>query len=517
MISKVAVKEFLNRDLDDWTWMKDLRKRQVLEEIYTLAPHFKFKTEPYLHQAVCFLIGMYNPYFSFHLDLGFGKTKLTLDLINLRKQRRQKYLILAPSVVSVMSWMTEIEIHSNLDAIPVIGTEEDRRYALKEKADLYIMNCDGLKWLLCEKGKKKKGNEGGMIPIEKKIREFSKLFNGVVIDESHLKGLKNHKSLNYKLCKKISKDSAFRYGLTGTPMGRNPMDLWPQFFLVDRGETLGSTLGMFQQAFFSEKIGWHGGREYEFKSKMERVFNQMLGHRSIRYAEEELFDVPPVIRKTIETTFSVELAKYYERALQGLKEELKGGYKTLENNFMKLRQLTAGFLYFKNEDLKRTVLDFDPNPKLEVLEELLLEISERDSIIIYHEFQHSGNLIEALLKKLKISYGRLYGGSKDKTMIVEKFINKQFRVFIINSASGGTGLNLQISRYGIFYESPVSPITRRQTEGRFTGARQTLHRCAFIYDISIKGSIDGRISQLLAEGKNLFDAIINGKIDINSL
>lgn len=514
MISKKAVNDFLKRPLDNWYWMKDLKRRQVFDEIVKLAPDFKFKTSPYKHQMACFLIGMYNPYFNWHLDMGFGKTKLSLDLIKLRKKRNEKYLILVPSTVSVTGWINEINIHSDFDAIKVVGSVADREYALSQDVDLYVMNYDGLQWLLCEQGTNKK-DKGAMLPIEQKIKDFSKLFSGIVMDETHLKGIKNQQSLTWKLCKAISKNSRFRYGLTGTPMGKDPQDLWPQFYLMDRGETLGETIGLYRQAFFTSSFGYFGGIEHKFNSKKEKLLHEMIAHRSIRYSEDELSDVPPVVRKNIEVEFTQEIQAYYNRALNGLREELKGGFKTLENGFMKLRQLSSGFLYFKNEK-ERISLDFDPNPKIDALEELLLSIKDEDKVIIFCDFIETGNKIEELLNKLKIMYVRLYGGTKDsdRENAQKLFTNsRHHRVFLANSQSGGTSLNLQVAKYGIFFESPIDPITRKQAEKRFTGARQQ-HKIAFIYDIIMKDSKDEAILQSIAEGKSIFDAIIEGKIKL---
>ena len=565
MISKQVVKEFLNQELDDWSWIKKATEEELLTELKLISPNFKFKIKPRLCQLACLLLGYWNKDFNFWLDMGVGKSKVILDIISLQRSlgKKDKVLILAFNVTSVGSWIDQIKEHSDLSYSKLIGTWDDRLTALEEDKDIYLLNYAGLYSLLTKrafvsiKNLKKddpiiiKLKEGGsycgvIVKItkldisldlgsgdlqvvkqedikgvlkntklkydSKKVKEFSSLFNTIVFDEIHTSGCRNRKSLTWKICSKISSAMEHSYGLTGTPLGRDPMDLWPQFYLVDKGETLGEVIEVYQQAYFSASYGYFGGVEYTFKSKLESALHKRLRHKSIRYTEDELFDLPQVVRTEVKLTFTVEVYEYYTRALEGFTESLKGDYKTLENAFTKLRQLTAGFLYFKHEEKGRVSIDFEDNPKLGALEEIISGLPESEKIIVFHEFIESGHLIEKQLKKLSINYVRLY---KDKEDARIKFIkDPNCKVFLANSQSGGTALDgLQVAKYGVFYESPVSPIIRKQAEKRFTGARQLKHR-SFIYDLVIKNSIDERVLEFLKEGKDIFEALVEGKIKL---
>ncbi len=79
------------------------------------------------------------------------------------------------------------------------------------------------------------------------------------------------------------------------------------------------------------------------------------------------------------------------------------------------------------------------------------------------------------------------------------------RILVANSVSGGTGLNLQIANYVIFYESPVSPIHRLQAEWRCYRAGQT--KAVFIYDLVVAESVDEKILEFIKEGKNLLSTL----------
>ena len=86
MISKEAKKEWLNQPMEDWTFVKDMSNKELWSELqYQIdgpaQRGWGFKTEPRHHQLAAFLIGTYNQEFLYYMDMGLGKTKLSLDLL----------------------------------------------------------------------------------------------------------------------------------------------------------------------------------------------------------------------------------------------------------------------------------------------------------------------------------------------------------------------------------------------------------------------------------------------------
>src|SRR5687767_12765654 len=90
LIDRRAVAEFLDRELDSFLWMKGLRREAILSELRQLRVPPAFKTDPWLHQLVCFWIGICKPRFLFLLDMGLGKSKIIADLAT--QARREKRL-----------------------------------------------------------------------------------------------------------------------------------------------------------------------------------------------------------------------------------------------------------------------------------------------------------------------------------------------------------------------------------------------------------------------------------------
>jgi SNF2 family DNA or RNA helicase len=332
----------------------------------------------------------------------------------------------------------------------------------------------------------------------------------IVTDESHL--IKSEDSLTYKICSEMS-DIPLRFALSGTPMGRNPIDLWSQFFMIDKGQTLGAHINLFREAYFTWKPNPWGGK-YIFNDKYRDDLYKRIGNKSIFYSQEEVLDLPPklVIPKYI--SFSPEMQEMYrdeiKLVIQRERNKKKIDRIEVENTFIKLRQICSGFYPFENDEEKRVVVKLSTNPKIDALTKWILNLPSTAKAIIFYEFTPSGDMIESFLKKQKIKYERLYAGTQDKIATKRRFIDdKDVKIFLVNSKSGGMSLNLQVANYVMFYELPLSNIIYTQAVDRVYRSGQT--KTTYIYYLIAKKSVEEKILKYIEEGVDIIDAIIKHK------
>jgi SNF2 family DNA or RNA helicase len=503
-IAQSAIVEFLSRPREDWTWVKQVPKAeamQILHRNYGVT----FHTEPMAHQAACLLLALSQPQFMFLLDMGTGKTKIMLDAARHRTRSglAQRTLVLVPSAINVDGWQQEIKTHApDLSVVPLMGDRAERERLIEFDADVYLLTYPGLQVYTTELDKQRHAR----VIDRKRLIAFAQRFDSVVFDESHLVG--NRQTLTYKACRAISNHAKYRYGNTGTAFGRDPTMLWSQFDLIDHGETLGETLGLFRAAFFTQKENfWSGGVDYEFNHGMDDELNRLLRHRSIRYEDTECGDLPPKTYTKILIKFPSEI----EVHCQKLRDQMRaafGNYREMENAFLRMRQLSSGFMSLRSDDDKVEV-EFEVNPKLNALRELLQQIPAGKKVLVFHEFNYSGQLICNMLKAEGIKHAWIRG-DKEQTAAISKFRDDPTcTVGVQNINVGkGTGTNQQHAKYMIFYESPVSPILRKQGEKRIHRKGQTEH--VYFYDLVVQGTYDARILDFLKEGKDLFESIVNG-------
>lgn len=501
-----VINEYLNRKRDSFLWVKKASREELLSEV----GEFEFHGHaPMLHQLACYVLGVELPEFLFFLDMGAGKSRIILDIFRKRREAGEvrKMLVLVPSEVNTEGWVEQIQTYApGLKYLQLIGAREQRHELVDKDADVYLLNYDGLMsymTLFGEKGRK---------IHHRTAHEFAKYFDMVVFDESHLIG--NKSSLRYRMCNVLSSEISYRYGMTGTPFGRNPEMLWSQFHLVDRGKTLGDTLGLFRAGFYHAKEDYFANVKYIFDNSKEKLLRQVIQNRSIRYEETEFSDMPKIKRQVHRLSFPVSTEEYYTRVLKELREA-KGDVQATKNAFLRMRQVCSGFLSVRDEDGDKTEVDFYSNPKLEQLETILDGTGE-EKIIVFHEFIRSGNMIQQMLERKKIKFARVGNKIKNPIEQMKRFMGKKdCRVLIFSHKSpAGAGLNLQsVCKRLVYYESPVSPIVRKQTERRITGGLRTGKHRVFIHDLVIAKSVDEIVLAFLKQGKDLFEAICGSKFN----
>ena len=505
-IAQSAVEAFLARELNDWSQLK----REHLEDITrTLTERgAAFHTTPRAHQSVCTLIGLEQNAFGFYLDPGTGKSKIALDILRARRAKGEvrRALFLCPSPVTVAGWQEQLRLHApDLRVMALVGERAERQAALEQEADVYLLNYAGLQVFCAERDARKRA----FVPVRGLVERFAALWDMVVFDESHMLG--HHDTLVFNLCRPIAQAAKFKYLLTGTPFGRDPQLLWTQLFLLDGGETLGRTLGLFRSAFFSQKQNYWGGTEYKFLQRRKSTLARFLRHRTIRYEDSECHDLPEIVRVPLRVDLPGDAEVLYRRILGELRIE-HGNYHAVESAFLRMRQLSSGFVTAKGADEERIEVEFDC-PKMTALEELLGELPQDEKVVVFHEFIRSGRRISEWLASEGVKHARLWGGTKDKPAELSRFLtDPACRVLVANTKTGGTGLNLQVARYVVFFESPVSPIIRQQAEKRCHRTGQ--ERRVYIYDLLARGTVDERILEFVAEGRDLFKAICDGQVKL---
>lgn len=514
VIRRGVVEEYLNRDFDDFRWMKKLSRDDILRELNALKVKPQFKTELWQHQLVCFYIGICQPHFLFLLDMGLGKTAILLALIEQAKRERrlEGALVTVPRVINMDSWIDDTRKHSNLEpwACNVKDTEEKWDRLAYPKGDLTLIDYHGLHLALCKKEKYK--GKMRLVRDDKRIKHVQKQYNWIGIDESHK--LSSHNNLWFGIMNQLTKSAEFCYGSTGTLFGKDVEDLWAQFKLVDRGETFGENLGPFREGLFIAKMNpFQKGPSYSFDPKKKEQLTKMLQHRSIRYDEDEVLDLPKRVARTVRVEMGVEQKEHYLRALQGLINS-GGKLSEMDAQWIRMRQIISGYLAW-NDDYGKHVLPFKHNPKLDALQNLIEEMGD-SKIVVPYVYTETGRLIVERVKAMGYGYEWFYGGTKDKSASRRRFMEDPgCKVMVMQEAAGGTGNDglQKVSRYMVMYETPTEPKGRQQVIKRIHRPGQTER--VFIYDLAMDRSTDKGILADLAEGIDFYDRVVNGKGDKN--
>lgn len=516
MIPSKATKQYLERVLDDHRRYKRMSKKKLKRLIHKRAPGIYMHPDTNHHQFVMIYLGLKYPGFNFWASMGTGKTLVALTLLQYWWDSGcyERAVVCVLSDKAYDTWIRQRKQYGftmpwrTLDG----GTTLDKWEQIERFGNGVLMVAyPSLMHIVAKRGaKKRKGKplKNAMLIDKKLLRKFTKGLDMVVWDE--ITKASNRSSLVFRIANQLSRSAQIRYGLAGRPIGRDVTKIWAQQFLVDRGKTFGPTLGMFRAAFFNSEKNRFAKSErvqtHTFNKALMPKLVDMLQHRSITYTEEECIDVPK-FRSIIERVrLPYEASEYYKRC----KDEIiaaRGNMLETKNVFMRMRQISSGFMGFSDEDTgDRAQIELVENPKLERLLELVEEIPEDRQAIIFYEFTWSGRKITQALKEKDISHVWIWSGTKNPRGDLRTFTAGKRQIAVINNRIGSYSLDgLQCANYVFFYESPVSVIDRVQAERRVR--RQGQKRIVWQYDLVVKGTMDQRILDFHAEGESIMKAL----------
>jgi SNF2 family DNA or RNA helicase len=507
-LSPRAVKAFHERPHRDYSRWKDLTERELITRRDKLEVRPPVWNALRLDQRVCLTIGARKKRFAYFNETGTGKTFLSIALMRYFKKTgdTKTNLVLVPNKINKYEWLEEgFGKHApNMKCVVLQGSTINKWKLIAENpdADAFVETYMGFVRMCCDLKKvwrRRKGNKT-------KIKKLMKLFEGVYLDESTY--VKNKAKLPWRLCNQLSKSAEVFFILTATPFGRDVDDVWPQVFLVDRGETLGETLGLFRSAYFTQKENYWGGFDYALDAKGKKAISHRLDNISIAYPADQT-TMPHLTRVPKYAVLPEDADAYFERAKHAM-ESAKGNYQEMKNAFLRMRQISSGFVGFKDDETgEKAKFTFDTNPKLELLESLVTTFKPEHKFIVFHDFQYSSKIICEMLKELEIGHVAIHGKTKHSDEMRNRFKNDpDCQGLVLSNSAGGYGLNLQFAKYGIYYESPVGAILRKQTEKRFD-RQYSLHRNVILYDLIVRGTVDQSILNFHAEGRSLWKAILN--------
>lgn len=442
-----------------------------------------YKPWPYQDFATQHVID--NPFSGLFLDMGLGKTVSTLTAVNqlmFDDLEVSKVLVIAPKRVAEDTWTTEAAKWDHLKHLRmsvVLGTERQRKEALKAKADIYVINRENVAWLV--------GMYQSAFP-----------FDMVVIDE--LSSFKSAKAIRFKSLRMVRPLVKRVVGLTGTPAPNGLIDLWPQLYLLDQGERLGKTITKYRETYFTP--GRRNGQvvfDYKLKAESEQAIYDKVGDICISMNAKDYLSLPERITRDVEIHMPAPLmAKYedFEReqvlALENQDEISAVNAAALTN---KLLQFANGAIYDANKDWHEV-----HNAKLDALEEIV-EAANGQPVLVFYSYKHD---LARIQKRLKTYKPRTLDSRDD----IQEWNSGKIQLLLAHPASAGHGLNLQAGgNIIVWFGLTWSLELYQQANARLDRQGQT--KPVIVHRLIVIGTMDEDVSKAIERKTAGQDALMD--------
>lgn len=376
---------------------------------------------PHSYQAYCIERLLTDTALGLYLDMGLGKTVITLTAIaDLEYNRFQvsRALVIAPKKVAEATWQREASKWDHLRHLrfsTILGSEAKRIRALNTPADVWVINRENIPWLV----------------------EYCRNawpFDMVVIDESS--SFKNHKAKRFKALTWVRKYILRIVELTGTPAPNGLLDLWAQIYLLDGGQRLGKRITQFRERYFDpDQRGRDMVYSYKPKDGAGHVIRQLIGDICVSMKAEDYITLPDCTYDDIPVVLDARAKQAYARLeremlLQVDESTIDAGSAAVLTN--KLLQLCNGAVYDEQRhavEIHRCKID----AFLETVEAL-----GGQPVLVFYNFQHDLERIEAALSGSGLRVRRLTGPDEEAA-----WNNREIDILLAHPASCAYGLNLQ--------------------------------------------------------------------------
>jgi len=467
---------------------------------------YKFKTKPYQHQKDALEKSWNRDSFAYFMEMGTGKTKVLIDNLALlyEKNKVDGALIIAPKGV-VGTWFNqELPTHlpkrvKNVTVLWQSNINKKQKQKLnfeQEGLHILIMNVEAF------------STQKGFSYAEKFLTSHKSI---MAIDESTT--IKNPRAKRTKNILLLSKAAKYRRIMTGSPVTRNPLDLYSQCEFLDPKHLDFPSYYAFRNRYAEMKTMFLSGRSVQVVGGFRHLeeLSESLKAFSYRILKENCLDLPSKVYMEREIQLTSEQERLYEQMRQEALATLNGKTVTTMTaltQLMRLHQITCGHFAADDGSIQEV-----KNNRLAELLDVLDEIEGK--AIIWAHYQHD---VKNIFKLLEDKYGpgsvvHYYGKTlpEQRDYAIKNFKeNDRVRFFVGTPQTGGYGITLVQASTVIYYSNGYDLEKRMQSEDRAHRIGQK-KKVTYI-DFIAPNTIDEKIRKALRKKINIASKVMGEEL-----
>ena len=434
-------------------------------------------------------------------DPGTGKTKAGYDFISALHLHRgvRRILVLCPiNAIQVWDIQADLHIHPSITftiAIPN-GRIADKRTQIGEIApgdsELFVVIL----------------NYAAVIKRDKRwlIMDALQEYNPdvVILDESH--HIKNPTAKQSKAAHLICRRARYVLLLTGTPIGKNYLDIFSQMKAIDPdiwGAKWTRTGKMSWTEFKGNYAIWGGRTGYELRGYINLEDLEARYRPHIRTArKEDILDMPQVTDQVIPVELSRRARRVYDIfAAEGIVVHRRHMIEAPIplTKLLRLQQMTGGWVHDDQGEVIEVQRD-----KISILADLLSDLRSAGlSVCVFARFLKELEEIANLGSSFAWS-GSIQGSvsevNRRKAIAEFQRGGPNLMAIQIGAAEAIDGLQNSCS-YGVFYSTDYSLIHWNQARGRLDRVGQK--KPVTFYHLQVRSSVDSLILEALKGKKDI--------------
>ena len=471
--------------------------------------NYKFKTKPYAHQMTALEKSWNKETYAYFMEMGTGKTKVLIDNLAMLydKGKVNGALIIAPKGVVGTWYNNELPTHlpSHIANVTTLWqsniTKKQREkletlFEVEESLHILIMNVEAF------------STTKGMDFANKFLSCHETL---MAIDESTT--IKTPSAKRTKNILKLAKNSKYRRIMTGSPVTKNPLDLYTQCDFLSPWLLDFASYYSFRNRYAQMKTLHMNGRQIQIVNGFKNLgeLSDKLKGFSYRVLKEDCLDLPDKIFIKRQIQLTPDQRKLYEQMKKEAMAILKGKQSTTVNTLtqlMRLQQIACGH-FTADDGATQPIANNRITELMDVLEEM-----EGKAIIWAHYQYDITEIIKAVTKKYgEKSIVDYYGltPQEERQPNIKRFQDDPECLFIVGTPStGGYGITLTAANTVIYYSNGYDLEKRLQSEDR---AHRIGQKKSVTYvDIMADDTVDEKIVKALRKKINIASEVLGEEL-----
>ena len=467
--------------------------------------NYKFKKKPYAHQLTALEKSWNRQTYAYFMEMGTGKTKVLIDNLAMLydKGKVDGALIIAPKGVVGTWYNNEIPAHlpDHIDDVTVLWQANitkqqqeklDCLFEPEENLHILIMNVEAL------------STTKGKDFAEKFLDSHNTL---MAIDESTT--IKNPNAKRTKNILKLSESAKYKRIMTGSPVTKNPLDLYSQCEFLDPWLLDYTSYYAFRNRYAEMKTMHAHGRSIQVVDKFKNLgeLSDTLKNFSYRVLKEDCLDLPDKIYMKRNIKLTPDQFKIYKQMKDQAIAMLNGkvtSTATVLTQIMRLHQITCG--HFTADDGSTQPIS---NNRMDELMGVLEE-TEGKAIIWAHYQYDITNIIQNVVKKYGEGSIVDYFGltpQEERQPNIKKFQDDPRGRFMVGTPStGGYGITLTAANTVIYYSNGYDLEKRLQSEDRAHRIGQ--QKPVTYVDLICDDTVDEKIVKALRKKINIASEVL---------
>ena len=471
--------------------------------------NYKFKMKPYKHQLTALEKSWNKETYAYFMEMGTGKTKVLIDNMSMLydKGKIDSALIIAPKGVVKTWYEQELPTHlpDHIENVTILWQSNINKkqqekleslFEIETALHILIMNVEALS---TEKG----------VKFAQKFLNSHKVL--MAIDESTT--IKTPTAKRTKNIISLGRMAKYRRIMTGSPVTKNPLDLYTQCEFLDPWLLDFTSYYAFRNRYAEMETMHLRGRTIQVVSEFKNLgeLSDTVKKFSYRVLKEDCLDLPPknFIKRHI--TLTKDQKKVYEQMKKQAISVLNGKVSstmTVLTQLMRLHQITCG--HFTADDGSIQNIE---NNRIKELMEILEEIDGK--AIIWANYQRDvAEIIKQVIKKYgKGSIVDYYGltPQDERQDNIRKFQNGAKCRFLVGTPqTGGYGITLTKANTVIYYSNGYDLEKRLQSEDRAHRIGQKKN--VTYIDIICEDTVDEKIVKALRDKINIASEVLGEEL-----